>query len=399
MRIAQPLRIFLFAAAVLLWALAQAWAQPLFGPTQDPLAGSRAFGSKGCSKCHAINGVGGQVGPDLGHMPGPRSFYDLAAAMWNHFPRMAEQMRKLGISRPQLSPRETGDLIAFLYTLNYFDRPGNKQLGRQLFTKKQCVSCHQLERKGGVVGPSLDSLGQFSTPIFVATAMWNHGPTMAEAMRVRGIKRPTFSGSELRDLLTYLNSVSLQRGEGQIHVLPGRPAVGKELFVSRRCIACHTIKGRGGQVGGELAERGLQRSLVQFAAAMWNKEPAMLNEMKKRDIPAPQLQADEMADIVAYLYSVQYFARPGDPRKGQESIKTKFCLNCHSVRGKGGKIAPAFEAMKGLDHPTTIISAMWNHASTMEQKMKQESLKWPVLKGEEMADIAAYFEVLSRRQQ
>jgi hypothetical protein len=31
------------------------WAQPVFSPSQDPLAGSRVFGAKGCVKCHSIN--------------------------------------------------------------------------------------------------------------------------------------------------------------------------------------------------------------------------------------------------------------------------------------------------------------------------------------------------------
>ena len=56
----------LVAALLLAGAAATAAAQPLFGPTQDPVAGSRAFGDKGCGKCHAVNGVGGKVGPDLG---------------------------------------------------------------------------------------------------------------------------------------------------------------------------------------------------------------------------------------------------------------------------------------------------------------------------------------------
>src|SRR5437773_9888231 len=92
-------------------------AQPLFSPTQDPLAGSRVFGAKGCVKCHAVNGVGAKVGPDLGRLPRPRSFYDLAAALWNHAPRMADRMRELGIARPQLDARQTGDPGAFLLPL------------------------------------------------------------------------------------------------------------------------------------------------------------------------------------------------------------------------------------------------------------------------------------------
>jgi hypothetical protein len=76
--------------------------------------------------------MGGTVGPDLGRMARSRSFYGLAATMWNHLPTMAGQMARFGIDRPQLDSRETGDLIAFLFTLDYFDLPGNVENGRRL---------------------------------------------------------------------------------------------------------------------------------------------------------------------------------------------------------------------------------------------------------------------------
>src|SRR3972149_10871675 len=169
----QTLKLLFAVVAVLLWHLGLAVAQPLFSPTQDPLAGSRIFGDKGCSKCHAIFGVGGQLGPDLARRPESRSFYNLAAAMWNHLPKMAEQMRKLGIARPHLSPSETGDLIAFLYTVNYFERAGDPKQGRRVFSDKRCVTCHQVGGTGGVAGPSLHTFGQSNSPIFLAPAMWH----------------------------------------------------------------------------------------------------------------------------------------------------------------------------------------------------------------------------------
>jgi mono/diheme cytochrome c family protein len=389
-----PLVLLILALGFSLPMPQQALAQPLFSPTQDPIVGSRIFGSKGCSKCHAVTGIGGKVGPDLGSVSPPRSFYDLAAAMWNHLPQMAKQMEKLGISRPQLNPAETGDLIAFLYTLNYFDRPGDPKAGREVFAKKQCIACHQVAGAGGVVGPNLDSLAQQDSPIFVAAAMWNHGPSMAEAMRARGIQRPNFSGSELRDLVSYLKSASAGKGAERIYLLPGRPNEGQELFIRKRCHECHSIKGRGGKVGGDLAERRVQLALVDFAAAMWNKSPRMLKEMKERNVPVPQLQAEDMADIVAYLYSVQYFARPGNPGRGEGLARAKSCLNCHSIGGKGGNVGPDFKKITGLDQPATIISAMWNHAATMEQQMLKMSLKWPLLKGDEMADLVAFVQTL-----
>ena len=376
--------IFLFIAVAI-------HAQPYGGSSQDPLVGSRVFGSKGCSQCHAVNGVGGKIATDLGRIAKPRTFYDLASAMWNHLPEMAAQMRKLNKPAPQLSARETGDLIAFLATINYFDPVGDAPAGKKIFADKQCVACHQIERVGGVFGPSLDSVVQFG-PIFFAATMWNHGPSMAEAMQARGIKRPVFTGSELRDLIGYVKSVSLGRGDQPMQVLPGRVEDGERLFAARGCVDCHGIAGMGGPVAPALAGKRIYSSLFDFAAAMWNKGPIMMREMQRRAITVPPLQANELADIVGFLYSVDYFAAPGDPRKGEQVINTKGCLNCHSVRGKGGGIGPDFGKIRGLEQPVNVVSAMWNHASAMEQKTVEKSLVWPLLTGRDLADIVAFIQ-------
>jgi mono/diheme cytochrome c family protein len=337
-----------------------------------------------------VNGVGGTVGPDLGRIPPPRSFYDLAAAMWNHLPKMAEQMRRFGIDRPPLDPRETGDLIAFLFTLDYFDLPGSVENGKRLFAGKKCIVCHQVGGTGGVVGPNLDFLKQYGSAIFVAATMWNHGPAMAEVMRAKRIERPTFEDTELLDLIAYLKSAAPAPAEGPLYVLPGRAAEGRRLFVEKRCADCHGVGGQGARVGPDLAERGLHRSLTQFAAAMWNKAPAMLEAMKARGIAAPQLQADEMAELLAYLYAIQYFAQPGDPSRGRERLATKGCLSCHSLSGAGGKLAPDLAQVKGLDAPAAVISALWNHGFVMAQRAERQQVAWPRLGSEEMADLVTF---------
>jgi cytochrome c2 len=385
------------ALAVLLSAERPVFAQPLFSPTQDPVAGSYVFGSKGCSGCHSIDGVGGKIGPDLGRARGTRSFYDLAAAMWNHLPGMAERMREFKIQRPSISPGEAGDLIAFLYTLNYFDPPGNAQAGKRLFSEKKCIVCHQVAGVGGVVGPNLDSLKQYGSAIFVAAAMWNHGPTMAEAMRAKGIARPTFSGTELVDLIAYLKSTAPDKSEGPLYILPGTAEQGRRLFKDKRCIECHSVAGQGGKVGPDLADKAVRRSMTQLAEAMWNKAPAMIAAMKIRKIAVPRLEAEDVADIVAYLYSVQYFARPGDPKKGRDLAAQKGCTACHSVDSAGGnKAAPNLTQVKGLDFPQTVISAMWNHSFIDARRLEGQKILWPQFRPEEMADLAAFLRTLGR---
>jgi len=56
------------AINIVLFSAALSHAQPSGISTQDPLAGSRVFGSKGCSQCHAVNGVGGKIAADLGRI-------------------------------------------------------------------------------------------------------------------------------------------------------------------------------------------------------------------------------------------------------------------------------------------------------------------------------------------
>jgi len=370
-------------------------AQPVFSPSQDPLAGARVFGAKGCVKCHSINGVGGKVGPDLARAIKPRSFYDVATAMWNHLPKMADRMKQLGITRPQLTAQEAGDLVGFLYTLNYFDPPGNVAAGRQLFSEKKCIICHQVGGTGGVVGPNLDSLKQFASPIYVTSAMWNHGPAMAEAMKARGVERPTFTGQELRDLVAFLAPATGGAPEGPLYVLPGRPEVGRELFVEKKCVRCHSAGGVGGTVGPDLVGLGVRRSPVEFAATIWNKAPAMMVAMATRGITVPQLRPEDMADLVAYLYSVKYFASGGSVPRGWVVAANKGCLQCHAVSGERGKPASDLTRAKGLDSSAAVLAALWNH-TVVTPTVAGRTLEWPMLKADEMADLVTLLESISQ---
>ena len=383
------------AGLLLIGSLDAAWAQPVFSPSQDPLAGSRVFGAKGCVKCHSINGVGGKVGPDLARSLRPRSFYDVATAMWNHLPRMADRMTQLGITRPQLTSQEAGDLVGFLYTLNYFDPPGNVAAGRQLFSEKKCIICHQVGGTGGVVGPNLDSLKQFASPIYVASAMWNHGPAMADAMKAKGVERPRFTAQELRDLIAFLAPATGGAPEGPLYVLPGRPQLGRELFVEKKCVRCHSVSGVGGTLGPDLVALGVRRSPVEFAATIWNKAPAMMAAMETRGIAVPQLRPEEMADLVAYLYSVRYFASGGSVPKGWVVASNKGCLQCHGVSGERGKPASDLTRAKGLDSSAAVLAALWNH-TVVTARVAGQKLEWPMLKADEMADLVTLLESISQ---
>ncbi len=387
-------RLFLLAVASMLGGIpGTLLGQEHIHMAENPLAGSRVFGEKGCVKCHSINGLGGTVGPDLGGISQAGSFYELAATMWNHVPGMTQRMTEYGIERSPMSPREAADLTAFLFTLDYFDPPGDVEAGKRLFTEKQCVVCHQIGLYGGVIGPSLDHLSQYGSPILVAAALWNHGPAMSELMASRGIVRPTFQGSELLDLVSYLESVAPEPLQGPLYVLPGDPDEGEVVFTEKSCVECHSVAGFGGNVGPDLAAKGLYQGLTDFATAMWNKAPAMAEVMSARRIEIPRLGSGEMADIVAYLYSVQYFADAGDAEDGRSLLSTKGCLACHSLAGRGGATASDLEEVVGHDSPAAVLASLWNHSLPMETEVMTQAMSWPRLSDQEIADIMAFLQM------
>src|SRR5580692_10153232 len=106
------LRLSLIAAAIVL----QANAADLPVIPGDSARGAKLFQSQQCVHCHAVNGVGGKVGIDLGHTVNRKYTPALLAyTMWNHGPTMWSAMEAAHIETPKLSPEDAADLFAFFY--------------------------------------------------------------------------------------------------------------------------------------------------------------------------------------------------------------------------------------------------------------------------------------------
>jgi mono/diheme cytochrome c family protein len=372
------------ASAALPWSFAAAQAGRT--PAQTVEAGSRVFLDKGCSGCHAVNGLGGRIGPDLARLRGTRSFHHLAAALWNHIPEMRRETARRGVAQPRLAPWEAGDLMAFLYWLDYFDQPGDAKRGARLFQERDCVRCHQVRGRGGVIGPDLGVLSASRTPIMIATGMWNHAPEMASAMRAQGVRRPTFTGTELRDLLAYVKGAEADVPSVALYVVPGQVERGRALFEQKHCVRCHG-DAAGARVGPDLGAQRRYASVLDFAAAMWNKAPGMVREMRQRGVAIPKLEAHEMADLVAYLYAGGYFADAGDAVRGARVARER-CGRCHA---EPPAAARRLEGLRGLDSPAAVVASLWNHMTA-----RPIPGGWPSLSPADVADLTAYLESEAR---
>ncbi len=129
---------------------------------------------------------------------------------------------------------------------------------------------------------------------------------------------------------------------------------------------------------------------------MWNKAPAMLETMKGMDLSAPSIGGGEMADLVAYLYYIRYFAEPGDGEMGEQVLHRKSCLSCHSLRGSGGTQASDLAWVSDIASPAAVAASLWNHAVNIATMPEAWQKEWPSFEAEEMADLTAFLEELER---
>ncbi len=349
----------------------------------DVRRGSGVFISKACARCHAIWGHGGEIGPDLGRTrAGGLTDSELAAAMWNHVPRMWGKMQEEGIPHVAIAEGEMADLFAYLSFVRALDEPGDPDVGRRLLQEKRCGLCHAVGDAQGRTAPDLQRWARYRNPAVWAKLMFEHAPRMLEEMSRRGIAPPSLEPRELVQIVSYIRSLS---ATGDAELLdPGDPVEGERIFRERRCIRCHAVRGKGGKVGPDLGRRGWVTSFTGVAIAEWKHVAGMRAAMATMRIEVPTLTSQEMAHVIVYLFSACSADDPGSPRRGREIFKEKGCAQCHD-KGSG----PSLERFRGRATPVTLAQALWMHGPTMLERMRDLGIRWPSFKGEEMRDLAA----------
>jgi cytochrome c2 len=361
-----------------------------------PTAGARLFAQKSCVRCHSLGEREPRVGPDLGRIMFSGSVLDLAGAFWNHAPVMHEKMEEMKIRPPAMTSAEMADIIAFLTAYRYYltevGDAGSASAGRIVFTAKGCSRCHDDSgnARWDQPGPHLQRYRGRYSAIFMAQAMWNHGPEMAAEMRGRGIAWPKFTGRDMGDLVAYLQAGTGGESGDRVYFEPGSPRRGRDVFKGKGCLTCHAIAGAGGRGGPDLGTRprDLVGSVSSIAALMWNHNQGMLAEFRRRGIARVTFSGQEMADVIAYLYFVNYANVRGDADRGRTLFAQK-CLACHTGSGGSGD-APDLAVMPALDEPIAIIAAMWNHAPKMERELQKRGMAWPRLEQGDAADLTAF---------
>lgn len=154
--------------------------------------GDSVFQSSGCAKCHqTIQALASQVQG--------KTLTEIAAEMWNHAPRMAAA----GAAAVQLTPDQMRDLVSAFWASKFFTDPGRPSAGAHVFSAKNCTVCHNDAQSGA---PHLPATGRQWSGATMMSVLWHHGPRMLDQMKSKNIEWPRFDGTQMADLIAYLNS-------------------------------------------------------------------------------------------------------------------------------------------------------------------------------------------------
>ncbi len=93
-----------------------------------------------------------------------------------------------------------------------------------------------------------------------------------------------------------------------------------------------------------------------------------------------------------FLLACCAFAADMDSTRGAALFESQGCVNCHSISGRGGRLAPDLGSVVDRAYtPAALAGTMWNHAPTMWSAIRSMGSSPPALEEQSAADLFAFF--------
>jgi len=353
----------------------------------DAERGRELFARARCVTCHAVDGRGGTIGPDLTTIASRAS----RAWMWSVITDPARDQPDTLMPRFGFAPAEVRDIVA------YFERdlvdteltPAGDAAaafadedvarGREIFVRRGCFGCHRLPGMESLpkIGPTLADIGDRAVDAEDFGRL-DVVPTLSSYLYLRlhepqallpTALMPTYAMSDEQRLSIVSALVSLSRRPTLPASSPATPppAVGPQgefgAVVTRyRCLSCHRLEGAGSdlstvpldRIGSQLQPEYLQAFLLNPAAVRVSLDARM---------PRLHMTPADAAIVVRHARSVlvdDRLAEPaafsaGERRRGEELYRAFGCAGCHGIGGDGGYVGPDLTAAGTRLRPGWVI--------------------------------------------
>ncbi len=166
--------------------------------------------------------------------------------------------------------------------------------------------------------------------------------------------------------------------------LPGSEA-GEQVAAAKGCGTCHALPL---SPSPPIAPSELLRRL-------WNHFPGMRQHLLVRGVTWPEIRAEEMSALLAFLGMQPGLERAPDLDRGRVLVLQKGCLKCHALGGEGGRAAPDLAQFQQFKDVVPLATALWNHAPIMLDRIEQSGIPFPIFQQGEMADLLGYLRASS----
>ena len=349
--------------------------------------GKKIFNESRCVSCHAIDGKGGTIGPDLGRVAtklAPARLLQIITNPHNLWPQT--KMPIFGFA-----DTEALDLATFMdqeyidFDLTNQQTASQKALvekadagaGQKLVQEYGCIGCHAKisgVKDEGPIGPELTGLEATHISHFEfgdihvaakdrTVPNWIYNKMLNPRLYKADLKMPSFyfKTDKALAITTYLLSL---KGDVQLphdYQRPFEQAPAKyapqgefgRIVENYRCLVCHKIYGNGGTLAPELTWEGSRVKKDWLIAYM--KGPYAIRPLLTERMPKFKISDADCNVIYAYFHSSLLDNRVEDlaaetaamPLNRPEVIQTgknlygeSGCDACHAINLKGGAMGP-----------------------------------------------------------
>jgi mono/diheme cytochrome c family protein len=244
--------------------------------------------------------------------------------------------------------------------------------GKIVFGRLRCLSCHNLNGKGGIIGPELSKISQKTNRLWLSA--WVRSPSTYNTHT----RMPTFNMTtvERLGLIEYLLWESdfgeLDEDEDSEEILPEQTVSesddgqvnGRDIFLAKGCVNCHQLPGLKANPEfapslKDLADKKIEK--IDFGKTVI---PRTLPDYIAVKLQNPRVYGDKLkmpyfgfspretgrlttallgrSESVPSSYHLQKQTVSIPPLAGKIGrIFTRYkCLSCHHLGGQGGQLAP-----------------------------------------------------------
>jgi cytochrome c2/cytochrome c5 len=340
----------------------------------DTAAGRALFGQLRCVSCHAVNGRGGTMGPELSRI-GDKVRRDW---LFGYLRDPHREQPDTAMLRYRLTDSQIRDVVAFLLeeykTLGGEAEPAPAPYqdaravaeGRTVFVRRGCYGCHELAgiRETGKIGPSLAGVAdrdpdqlpyggkavRRTTDNYIFLKLQQPDALGAPSLM------PSFSFAPAQAARITLALASLHKADlpasrvvQETPPTPYRPrGPFGELVTRYRCLSCHRIGGSGGELSTVPLDRiGSQLQHDYLVSYLLN--PGAVRVSVEARMPVFHMLPEEARTIADYVATTfldddldRYDAHftPAEVSGGERLYRQLGCVGCHQLNLQGGYVGP-----------------------------------------------------------